>query len=74
VSTEVIMNNSRRSFLKSSALGFIALGLPPSFLVRAAGAQQNGSHQETRRQAEGDKTEGGGFEKTSARAIHDYLR
>ena len=35
------MNNSRRSFLKSSGLGFLALGLPPSFLVRAAGAQQS---------------------------------
>jgi uncharacterized protein (DUF1501 family) len=35
------MNTSRRSFLKSSALGFLAFGLPPSFLVRAAGAQQS---------------------------------
>jgi len=34
------MNTSRRNFLKSSSLGFLALGLPPSFLVRAAGAQQ----------------------------------
>ncbi len=34
------MNNSRRNFLKSSGLGFLALGLPPAFLVRAAGAQQ----------------------------------
>lgn len=33
------MNRSRRSFLKSTGLGFLALGLPPSFLVRAAGAQ-----------------------------------
>ena len=36
------MNSSRRSFLKSTGLGFVALGLPPSFLVRAAGAQVNG--------------------------------
>jgi uncharacterized protein (DUF1501 family) len=36
------MNPSRRSFLKSAGLGFVALGLPPSFLVRAAGAQVNG--------------------------------
>jgi uncharacterized protein (DUF1501 family) len=35
------MDSSRRTFLKSTALGFVALGLPPSFLVRAAGAQQN---------------------------------
>lgn len=35
------MNRSRRSFLKSSGIGFLALGLPPSFLVRAAGAEQN---------------------------------
>jgi uncharacterized protein (DUF1501 family) len=34
------MDGSRRTFLKSTALGFVALGLPPSFLVRAAGAQQ----------------------------------
>ena len=34
------MNSSRRDFLKSSGLGFLALGLPPAFLVRAAGAQQ----------------------------------
>jgi len=34
------MNISRRGFLKSSGLGFLALGLPPSFLVRAAEAQQ----------------------------------
>jgi uncharacterized protein (DUF1501 family) len=34
------MNTSRRSFLKSSGLGFLAFGLPPAFLVRAAGAQQ----------------------------------
>jgi uncharacterized protein (DUF1501 family) len=33
------MNWSRRSFLKSTGLGFLALGLPPSFLVRAAQAQ-----------------------------------
>ena len=36
------MNLSRRSFLKSTGLGFLALGLPPSFLVRAAEAQQTG--------------------------------
>ena len=36
------MDGSRRTFLKSTALGFIALGLPPSFLMRAAGAQQSG--------------------------------
>ena len=35
------MNPSRRSFMKSAGLGFLALGLPPAFLVRAAGAQQN---------------------------------
>ncbi|MCA1659595.1 MAG: DUF1501 domain-containing protein, partial [Verrucomicrobiaceae bacterium] len=36
------MEHSRRSFLKSVGLGFIALGVPPAFLVRAAGAEQNG--------------------------------
>ena len=36
------MNFSRRRFLKSTGLGFLALGLPPSFLVRAAEAQQVG--------------------------------
>src|SRR5919109_3807170 len=36
------MNFARRSFLKSTGLGFLALGLPPSFLVRAAKAQQVG--------------------------------
>ena len=35
------MNTSRRNFLKSSGLGFLAFGLPPAFLVRAAGAEQN---------------------------------
>src|SRR5919106_3721927 len=35
------MNRSRRSFLKSAGLGFLALGVPPAFIVRAAGAQQN---------------------------------
>jgi uncharacterized protein (DUF1501 family) len=35
------MDDSRRSFLKSLGLGFVALGLPPAFLVRAAGAEQN---------------------------------
>ncbi|HXV50198.1 MAG TPA: DUF1501 domain-containing protein [Candidatus Binatia bacterium] len=33
------MNSSRRTFLKSAGLGFVAMGLPPGFLVRAAGAQ-----------------------------------
>lgn len=37
------MNPSRRRFLKSTGLGFLALGLPPSFLVRAAQAQQAGN-------------------------------
>jgi uncharacterized protein (DUF1501 family) len=36
------MNASRRRFLKSSGLGFLALGLPPSFLVRAAQARPVG--------------------------------
>jgi len=36
------MNFARRRFLKSTGLGFLALGLPPSFLVRAAEAQQIG--------------------------------
>ena len=36
------MNPSRRRFLQSTGLGFLALGLPPSFLVRAAEAQQVG--------------------------------
>ena len=36
------MNPSRRHFLKSTGLGFLALGLPPAFLVRAAEAQQAG--------------------------------
>ena len=35
------MNAARRRFLKSTGLGFLALGLPPSFLVRAAQAQQS---------------------------------
>jgi uncharacterized protein (DUF1501 family) len=35
------MDRWRRSFLKSAGLGFVALGLPPTFLVRAAGAQQS---------------------------------
>src|SRR5262245_5210451 len=38
------MNISRRSFLKSGGLGFLALGLPPTFLVRTAGAQQGGKN------------------------------
>jgi uncharacterized protein (DUF1501 family) len=33
------MNRSRRRFLESAGLGVLALGLPPSFLVRAASAQ-----------------------------------
>ena len=33
------MNSSRRRFLQSSGLGFLALGLPPAFLVRTAQAQ-----------------------------------
>jgi uncharacterized protein (DUF1501 family) len=37
-----MMNFSRRQFLKSTGLGFLALGLPPAFLVRAAKAQQIG--------------------------------
>jgi uncharacterized protein (DUF1501 family) len=36
------MNSSRRRFLKSTGLGFLALGLPPAFLVRTAKAQQVG--------------------------------
>jgi uncharacterized protein (DUF1501 family) len=36
------MDGARRSFLKSAGLGFLALGLPPAFLVRTAGAQQIG--------------------------------
>jgi uncharacterized protein (DUF1501 family) len=35
------MEHSRRSFLKSVGLGFVALGVPPAFMVRAAGAEQN---------------------------------
>jgi uncharacterized protein (DUF1501 family) len=37
------MNSPRRRFLQSTGLGLLALGLPPSFLVRAAGAQQRRS-------------------------------
>ena len=33
------MNSSRRRFLQSTGLGFLALGLPPAFLVRIAQAQ-----------------------------------
>lgn len=36
------MKTSRRSFLKSTGLGLLALGLPPSFLLRAAEAKANG--------------------------------
>ena len=39
------MNRSRRSFLKSAGLGFLAFGLPPTFLVRAAGAEQERARQ-----------------------------
>jgi uncharacterized protein (DUF1501 family) len=35
------VNPSRRSFLKTTGVGFLAFGLPPSFLVRTAGAEQN---------------------------------
>jgi uncharacterized protein (DUF1501 family) len=35
------MNPSRRRFVQSTGLGFLALGLPPAFLLRAAEAQQN---------------------------------
>jgi uncharacterized protein (DUF1501 family) len=38
------MNISRRNFLQSGGLGFLALGLPPSFLLRAAQAQQRGKN------------------------------
>jgi uncharacterized protein (DUF1501 family) len=33
---------SRRQFLKSTGMGFLAFGLPPAFVVRAAEAQQGG--------------------------------
>lgn len=36
------MDRSRRSFLKSAGMGVLAFGLPPTFLVRAAGAEQEG--------------------------------
>lgn len=36
------MEISRRGFLKSTGVGFLALGLPPAFLMRAAQAQQSG--------------------------------
>lgn len=36
------MNSSRRLFLKTSGLGLLALGLPPSFLLRAA--EEKGRH------------------------------
>jgi uncharacterized protein (DUF1501 family) len=35
------MDFSRRSFVKSAGLGFVAMGLPPPFLLRAAGAQES---------------------------------
>jgi uncharacterized protein (DUF1501 family) len=34
------MNASRRRFVRSASLSIVALGLPPSFLLRAAAAQQ----------------------------------
>jgi uncharacterized protein (DUF1501 family) len=34
------MNSSRRRFLQTTGLGLLSIGLPPSFLVRAAQAQQ----------------------------------
>ena len=34
------MNSSRRRFVQSTGLSFLALGLPPAFLLRAAEAQQ----------------------------------
>lgn len=34
------MNCSRRAFLKSAGIGFLAFGLPPTFLARVAGAEQ----------------------------------
>lgn len=34
------MKPTRREFLKTTGLGFLALGLPPAFLVRAAGTEQ----------------------------------
>ena len=36
------MHLSRRQFLKSAGLSFVALGSPPPFLLRAAGAEQTG--------------------------------
>lgn len=38
------MEISRRRFLKSTGVGFLALGLPPAFLMRAAQAQQSGKN------------------------------
>jgi uncharacterized protein (DUF1501 family) len=38
------MHSSRRRFLQSTGLGFIALGLPPAFLIRAAEAQPGEKH------------------------------
>jgi uncharacterized protein (DUF1501 family) len=38
------MNSSRRRFVQSAGLGFLALGLPPAFLLRAAEAQQGGKN------------------------------
>ncbi len=36
------MDASRRRFIQSTGLGFLALGLPPAFLVRTAAAQHGG--------------------------------
>ena len=38
------MNTSRRRFVRSAGLGFVALGLPPAFLLRVAEAQQGKKH------------------------------
>ena len=38
------MTVSRRNFLQAGGLGFLAIGLPPSFLLRAAQAQQGGKN------------------------------
>ena len=37
------MDRSRRTFIKSAGVGFLALGLPPPFLVRAAAQQSSRS-------------------------------
>ncbi|HEX2227418.1 MAG TPA: DUF1501 domain-containing protein [Candidatus Binatia bacterium] len=38
------MNAARRRFLQSTGLSFLALGWPPSFLLRLAAAQQTSQH------------------------------